>query len=97
MTEIKLRAGEARDMASHVRQEASAATDQMNNLRSRLNSLTDSFTGQSQMAFDEAFTNWKNGADQMLEGLDGLGKFLTAAADTIEETDQTIASQLRGA
>ncbi len=97
MTEIKLRASEARDMAQRVRQEASDATDQMNSLRSYLAGLTDSFTGQSQMAFDEAFTEWKTGADQMLNGLTGLGNFLTSAADTIEETDQTIASQLRGA
>ena len=97
MTEIKLRADEARDMAVRVRKEASDAESQMNSLDSYLRGLTDSFTGQSQMAFDEAFTKWKTGADQMLNGLTGLGDFLTSAADTIEETDRTIASQLRGA
>ena len=97
MAEIKLRADEARNMAEHVRKESATATDQMNSLRSHLMGLTDSFTGQSQMAFDEAFQQWKTGSDQMLEGLTGLGNFLTAAADTIEKTDQEIASQLRGA
>lgn len=94
--EIKLRADEARSMANHVQNEAQAATDQMNNLRGRLNSLTDSFTGQTQLAFDEAFNQWKSGADQMLTGLDSLGTFLNNAANTIEDTDAQIASQLRG-
>ena len=80
MTEIKLRATEARDMAEHI--------------RTRLNSLTDSFTGKAQMAFDDTFNEWKTGADQMLQGLDGLGQFLNTAADTIEQTDQEIANQL---
>lgn len=83
-------------MANHVQNEAQAATDQMNNLRGRLNSLTDSFTGQTQLAFDEAFNQWKSGADQMLTGLDSLGTFLNNAANTIEDTDAQIASQLRG-
>ena len=94
--EIKLRADEAWSMATHVSNEAQAATDQMMNLRGRLNSLTDSFTGQTQMAFDEAFNQWKNSADQMLQALDSLDQFLSKAADTIEQTDQQIASQLRG-
>lgn len=93
--EIKLRADEARSMATHVQNEAQAATDQMNNLRGRLNSLTDSFTGQTQQAFDDAFNEWKTRADQMLKGLENLGTFLNNAADTIERTDTEIASQLR--
>lgn len=96
MTEIKLRADEAKGVAERVRGEATAATEQMNSLQSYLGGLTDSFTGQSQIAFDEAFTRWKQGSNQMLEGLTGLGNFLTAAAETIEETDRKIASQLRG-
>jgi len=78
-----------------MKNESNAATEQMNNLRGRLNSLTDSFTGQTQLAFDEAFNEWKTGADQMLQGLNSLGEFLTNAANTIEETDAQIASQLR--
>ncbi len=92
--EIKLRADEAKSMAKHVQSEAGAARDQMDNLRGRLNSLTDSFTGKSQVAFDNAFNEWKSGADQMLLGLDSLGEFLSSAAATIEQTDQRIASKL---
>lgn len=94
--EIKLRADEARSMATHVQNEGNAATDQMNNLRRRLDSLTDSFTGKTQLAFDDAFNRWKTGADEMLEGLKSLGKFLSDAADRIEQADADIASRLSG-
>lgn len=94
MTEIKLRADDAREMATHVRSEASAAMDQMNSLQAYLSRLTDSFTGRTQEAFDNTFNEWKNGADQMMQGLEGLGDFLTTAANTIEETDREIASKL---
>lgn len=83
-------------MADHVRREANAATEQMSKLRGTLDSLKESFTGKTQVAFDDAFNEWKTGADQMLQGLTSLGDFLTSAANTIEETDARIASQLRG-
>ena len=95
MTEIKLRASEAREMAARVRSEANAATDQMNSLRGYLSNLSSSFTGQTATAFENAFNEWKNGADNMLRGLEGLGDFLNNAAIKIEEVDLQIASQLR--
>ncbi len=94
MAEIKLRADEARDMATHVQGEASSAKDQVDALRDYLNNLSDSFTGRTADAFDNAFNEWRGGADQMLDGLDQLGNFLSQAATTIEDTDAQIASQL---
>ena len=96
MTEIKLRADDAREMAQHVSREASNATQQMDSLRAYLNNLSDSFTGQTATAFDTAFNDWKRNADLMLTSLDDLGVFLNNAADTIESTDAQIASTLRG-
>lgn len=96
MSEIKLRAEEARDMANHVKTEATTAKDQMQALRDYLNNLADSFTGQAATAFDNTFNDWKQGADQMLDGLDQLGEFLSQAATAIEDTDRQIASQLQG-
>ena len=96
MTEIKLRADEARNEAIHVQGEADAAKEQIDRLRGRLNNLIESFTGQTQLAFDEEFNQWKTSADQMLDNLRDLGQFLTNAANTIEQTDADIASSLRG-
>ena len=94
MSEIKLRADEARDVASHIKTESSTAKDQMQSLRDYLGNLSDSFTGQAATAFDSTFNEWKSGADQMLDGLEQLGEFLNQAANTIEDTDSQIAGQL---
>ena len=94
MADIKLRADEARGMATHVTQESQAAKDQVAKLKSYLGNLTESFTGQTQLAFEAKFDEWVQGANQMMDGLDGLGQFLKSAADTIERTDQEIAGRL---
>ncbi len=96
MSEIKLRADEAREMAAHVKQASGEQKDQVQNLRDYLNNLSDSFTGQAATAFDNTFNEWRSGADQMLDSLDQLGEFLSQAASTIEDTDSQIASQLNG-
>ena len=96
MVEIKLRADEARQMAAHVRSESDAAQSQMNSLRSHLSNLAESFTGQAANAFNDAFSEWSNGSNRMLEGLTALGNFLANAADIIEQTDVEIAQQLKG-
>ena len=81
-------------MAEHVKKEAQSARDSVTALRDYLNNLSDSFTGKSATAFDSTFNEWKTGADQMMEGLDGLGDFLNNAATAIENTDNEIAGQL---
>ncbi len=94
MSEIKLRADEAREMAVHIEKEAQDAQQQMDGLRAYLNNLPDSFTGQTATAFDNTFNEWKQGSDQMLSGLEQLGNFLRQAATAIEDADSQIASQL---
>ena len=96
MAEIKLRADEAREVATHIRTEAGTAKDQMDSLHGYLSNMADSFTGQTATAFDNTFNSWKTDADRMLEGLGELGDFLRKAADVIEQTDTEIAGQLPG-
>jgi len=96
MAEIKLRADEAREMATHVKDEGTTVQEQMDGLRDYLGNLADAFTGQSATAFENAFAEWKGSADQMMTSLDSLGEFLNQAANIIEDTDQQIAGQLAG-
>ncbi len=96
MTEIKLRAGEARDEANHVQNESTEAKEQMARLHGRLANLGNSFTGQTAIAFESEFNAWKTSADQMLDNLNELGTFLHNAANSIEELDAQIASSLGG-
>ncbi len=95
MSEILLRASDARAVATDVQAAASDTTDQFNRLRSRLGDLVDSFRGQTAVAFDDRYTEWAESAAQLIEALDGLGSFLNQAANSIEETDASLAASLR--
>lgn len=94
--EILLRAEDARSAARDMKTYAANAQDQFNSTRNRLNELASSFKGQAATSFDQKFEEWRKSANQLIEALDGLGTFLSNAADTIEQTDADIASKLNG-
>ncbi len=94
MSQILLQADEARAAADDVVASAEQVQGDFDSLRTRLGALADSFQGRSADAFDGAYTEWETSAKDLLTALDGLGKFLTQAANTIEETDTAIAGSL---
>lgn len=96
MSEILLRADEARDLAGEMKQAAGDATDRFESMRGRLNSLSDSFRGQAATAFDSRYEEWDQGARQVVEALTGLSEWLNQAAETIEGVDTDLAGGLSG-
>lgn len=94
MSEILLKAEDARNAASDMRARASAAQEQFTATRAKLTELGASFKGKTADAFDRTFEEWRQNADKSLESLNDLSKFLDTAANTIEQTDQDIANQL---
>jgi len=96
MSEILLKAEDARSAASDMRSKASAAQDQFTATRTRLTDLASSFKGKTATAFDAKFEEWRTSATNLIEALNGLSNFLDSAANTIEEVDANIASQLNG-
>jgi WXG100 family type VII secretion target len=94
MSEILLRAEEARNAASEMRDRAATAQEQFAATRTRLTELGGSFKGRTADAFDRTFEEWRQSADKILQSLNDLSTFLDNAANTIEDTDQQIASQL---
>lgn len=94
MSEIKLRAGEAQDHAQDVMKTKDEVFDLLSGLRSRIDGLTDSFTGRTHDAFMGRLDEWKSSSDDLLEALFGLGKFLDNAAVTIDQVDQDLSSSL---
>ena len=94
MSEILLRAEDARTAANDVTSAAQDALDQFNTLRSRLAPLADSFRGRTATAWDGKYTEWDTSAKDLMDALDGLGQFLNAAADAIEGVDNDLAGQL---
>jgi len=96
MSEILLKAEDARNAAADMRSRAATAEDQFNSTRARLTELAGSFKGQTATAFDAKFDEWHGSAKQLLEALSGLSQFLDTAANTIEQVDTDIANQLKG-
>lgn len=96
MSEILLRADDARQAATDMTKAATEAEAQFNNTRSRLNELANSFRGQTATNFDLKFEEWRKSATDLITSLNSLSTFLTNAANTIEQTDAEIAKQLNG-
>ena len=53
-------------------------------------------TDQSSVAFGEQYEMFTKGLRDGIEGLDGLSKFLHAAATALQDTDTQLASAIRG-
>jgi WXG100 family type VII secretion target len=92
--EILLKAGDARSAATAVTGAAQDAHDSFNSLKSKLAPLADAFRGKTADAWDTKYHDWDKSAKDLMDALDGLGKFLNSAADAIEEVDDKLAGQL---
>jgi WXG100 family type VII secretion target len=92
--EILLKAADARGAAKDVTGAAQDALDSFNTLKSRLAPLADCFRGKAATAWDARYDEWDKSAKDLMDALDGLGKFLNGAADAIEGADDQLASQL---
>ena len=50
----------------------------------------------SSAAYRESFEQFTTGTRQAVDGLEGLSRFLTSAADALQQTDEGLASALKG-
>lgn len=80
--------------ASHVKKQAADAQASFEALNGRLQGLTNMFTGEAQVKFDERYQEWHGHAKGLTESLDGLGQFLDSAAKALRDTDQQLAQGL---
>jgi uncharacterized protein YukE len=53
-------------------------------------------TDTSSKQFETSYTEFNTGATKMIQGLNGMGQFLDAAAKAFHETDTQLASALKG-
>lgn len=70
----------------------------LNELKAMIDNLVASGldTDQAGVAFAESYTEFTTGTTNAVNGLEGLSKFLLAAADAFEQTDGGLASSIRG-
>jgi WXG100 family type VII secretion target len=52
-------------------------------------------TDASSKQFEASYTQFNSGATQMIQGLNGMGQYLDAAAKAFNETDTQLASSLK--
>ncbi|WP_326552116.1 WXG100 family type VII secretion target [Micromonospora sp. NBC_01813] len=97
MANVNVTYQEMRDAANRLTRGKEKIMSKLVELRSMVNNLVDGgyVTDSSSKQFDESYTEFNEGATKMTEGLEGMGKYLTTAADTFQEADEELAKALR--
>jgi WXG100 family type VII secretion target len=91
---ILLEADEARSHADDVRTTSDNLASDINALKSRLSALSGSFTGETATRWQDKFDEVSTQGNELMEAIGAIGDFLKQAADTLEQTDQELASNL---
>jgi WXG100 family type VII secretion target len=90
------------DDLRHTASRLTAGQDDLNAKLTELSSLVENLTSsgfqaeQSSAAYRDSFEQFRTGTTQAISGLEGLSKFLISAADALQQTDEGLASGLRG-
>lgn len=98
MANINVSYQEMRDAALRLSQGKEDMTTKLTELDTLVNNLVASgyITEQSSVAFDQSFDQFIIGTKQAVEGLEGLSKYLIAAAEALESTDAGLAKSISG-
>lgn len=97
MANVNVTYQEMRDAANRLTQGKEEITSKLTELRTMVNNLVNGgyVTDSSSKQFDDSYQEFNDGATKMAEGLEGMGKYLTAAADTFQQADDELAKALR--
>ncbi|MFJ4920143.1 WXG100 family type VII secretion target [Streptomyces sp. NPDC088725] len=82
-----------RNAAKHVTREKEKIDEKLHGLRTYIQNLVEGgyVTKSSSKAFDKNFDEFIRGAKETIEGLIGMGDYLTMAADKFEQIDEELA------
>jgi len=89
------------DLRATARQ-LTAGQEDLNNKLQELSAAVQTLTSEgfqaehSSAAYRDSFEKFTTGTKQAVDGLEGLSQFLIQAADTMQQTDEGLASGLRG-
>jgi len=89
---------EMRDAASYLQSGQSELEATLSRLEAHIQGLVAGgfVTDQASGAFNETYYNFTRAAKECVANLYGLSNFLTSAAETMEYTDSSLASAIRG-
>lgn len=96
MANVNVTYQEMRDAANRLTQGKEDILSKLTELQNLVNNLVNGgyVTDSSSKRFDESYKEFNDGATKMAEGLEGMGKYLTAAADTFQQADDELAKAL---
>ncbi|MGH8998927.1 MAG: WXG100 family type VII secretion target [Acidimicrobiia bacterium] len=97
MGTIKVTSEQLSSTASQLASGSGEVENQLSTMRSQVSSLVDAdWAGAASDSFRDLWDQWQTGASQLREALDGIHKMLTQAAQAYQDTEDQLASQLRG-
>lgn len=93
MPTIKVTSEDLHQTSASLRSAAEQIKGTSEQARSQVQALVSAgWTGNASAAFDSAFTQWTNGANQVDEALARISQLLDSAAQSYESTEQSIQS-----
>jgi WXG100 family type VII secretion target len=98
MANINVSYEDMRGAANQLKSGQSEIEGTLQKLKSLVDSLVDGgyVTDKSSKAFNTSYEDFDKGAKEMISGLTGMGEYLTKAAEALEQTDEQLASALKG-
>lgn len=96
MPNVNVTYEEMRQAATRLNTGREEITAKLNELQNLVNSLVNGgyVTDTSSKQFEASYSEFNTGATKTIEGLTGMGQYLTSAADTFQQADQSLASSL---
>lgn len=92
MGAIRVTPEELESQAREIRSGSEQVQSLIARLMSQVNDLASRWEGAGSSAFQSVFTEWQQGASMTKEGMEGLDRFLTQAANAYRDTDTAIGS-----
>lgn len=98
MANVNVTYEDMRGAATNLKSGQSEIEGTLDKLKSLVEELVNGgyVTDKSSKAFNTSYEEFNHGARQTIEGLTGMGEYLTKAAQALEDTDEQLASALNG-
>jgi WXG100 family type VII secretion target len=97
MSKILVSSEEVNGVSGNLSTGAGDIESQLKQMESQVKGLIDAnWTGMASDSFRTLWDKWHVGAAQLNEALTGISKMLAATAKTYQETEDALASQMRG-
>lgn len=96
MAQIRITPEEIRDAAEYLRQRRDEILQNVKDISAKIDEAASEWEGAAQSAFVESYGEMKPVLEEQFpEVIEGIASQLVAVADTMEETDESIAQSLK--